>query len=809
MTNTPPTDRRDFFDPDALETTFPDYADQVQFTQTQPAKPGEYVDPSDVLPDALAEKLNESLYSHQAAALTALKNGENVTVSTPASSGKTWIYTLYYALLKHRNPDARALFLYPTRRLMADRRPTVNDLLQQIGVDARVELYDGDRDSTRRKHIREKSDVIISDFAWVNEYLPEHVKWHEALSNCELIVINESHTYTGIHGMHIAWAIRRLRRVLEHYNADPQLVCTPTTIGNPGEHSTKLTGADFTVIDDDGSPNGQRNIVFWQPPLRDTDQGSGHAVPDDSAPRVRRHSGAEAGRVAAHLAMRDVQSLLFTSSRKETEIGAGRVTNSARSHPGNRDLQVEPYHAGLGKTTRRDVERRLKNGELDIGLTTTALEPWTDIGSVDATILSGYPGTRQSFWQQAGRSGRGNEDSLSVFVPRASTIDQYILNHPEFLLNNDIIENAVIDLENNHVFAKHVLSASNELPLTEDDAQLFGPLPRLERAIGMWRATGKIVGALDHGAYYSGPPHPQSSISLYAASDDKYEIRCLDGEIDIEPIDKLRAYRDYHPGAIFFHNGQQYCVENFIEDRSKPVVEVSESNTNVYTTMIPSREVLDLDESDQTELGGGVTLHAGKGTIKYKNAKYRTDPIDQQSEIPPGMKGTHSTGLDPIQYRTQMMWVTFPESFVEIISERVSEYLSGPRPDESGSMTAEEHTLVGGYHGVEHGIMKMAPLFLGIDSDEIAGVAFYEHPETDGPVILIHDSIHGGVGFSHSIYSRFAELASKIRFRVANCDCTDIGGCPSCIMDSECGNNNKPLHSEATLAVLDGLLDRV
>jgi DEAD/DEAH box helicase domain-containing protein len=808
MTNTPPTDYEDFLDQGTLEEFFPDYAGQVQSTLTKPSKPGEYVDPDKVLPDAFAEKLDVSLYSHQATALTALKNGGNVTVSTPPSSGKTWIYTLYYALLKQRNPDARALFLYPTGALRTDQERIVNDLFQQVGVDAKAELYDDNADSTRRKDMRENRDVIISDLAGINKFLSGHLKWYEAFSNCELIVIDKSHTYTGIHGMHAAWTVRRLLRVVEHYDADPQLVCTPAAIGNPTEHSTKLTGADFTVIDEDGSPHGQRNVVFWQPPLKDTGQGSDHAAPDDSVPKPRRPPKAEARRVAVHLGMKDVQSLLFTSSRKEAEIGSKQITELARSHPDSRDIQVEPYHAGLGKTTRRDVEKRLENRESDIVSTTSELKPWIDIGGVDATVISGYPGTRQSFWQQVGRSGREDGDSFSVFVPRQKTIDQFILNNPDYLLSDDM-EDASVKLSSNHDYAKHVLAASNELPLTEDDAQWFGPRPRLERAIGVWRDAGKMVGALDHGAHFSGSSSPQSYISLHDPSDEKYEVKCTDGEIDMEPIDKRRARRDYHPGATFLHSGQQYYVEKFIEDRSQPVVEVSEANENVYTTMVPGRKVFDLDESERTELDCGVALHAGKGTVEVQHTKYLIQPINQQSEIPQEVTGTQVTDLDPIKYRTQMMWVTFPESFVDIITEHVSEYLPAPRTDESESMTAEEQTLAGGYHGVEHGIMKMAPVELNVDSGDMAGVSFFEHPEKDGPVVLIRDPIHGGVGFSHSIYGEFGEIVSKMRDNVANCDCTHINGCPSCIMDSECGNNNQPLHKEATVAVLDAFIDTV
>jgi DEAD/DEAH box helicase domain-containing protein len=782
-----------------LERTFPEYEDQLRHVETVPAENGEYVEPRAVLDARLAASFGESigdLYTHQAAALRELAAGNNVCVSTSTSSGKTYVYALEIARRTLANPDATALLVYPTKALSRDQEGELNDFFDGLGLDISVRVYDGDTPGDRRKHIRETADVVITNFAGVNVYLAHHTRWHSFLSNCELLAIDESHTYTGVHGMHVAWTIRRLRRLLDHYGSDPQVVCTSATVGNPAEHSERLTGGPFAVVDEDGSPRGTRDIAFWKPPIDETALGDD---PDFEAFReAQTNPVREASSILAHLGLNGVQTLLFTRSRKNAELGAKYAGSAAGTHPRSGYLDVEPYHAGLGKETRRGTEHQFRTGQLDGVTSTNALELGIDIGSMDATILTGYPGTRQSFWQQVGRSGRGDGDALSVFVARADAIDQYILDNPGYVLG-DAIEDAVIGLENNPVYAQHVRCAAQEQPLTERDREWFDG-QRLDRAVEMWRDAGQLAGDLSRGVRYTGSPRPQSDISMYTASDIQFDVRCPDGEIDMEPVDRERAYRDHHEGALFLHDGAQYEVVEFEEEPPNPYISVQEVRTNEYTETISDKAVRDVSAEASQDLGDGYRLAWGTGTVEVHYTHFQRKEIRTGNVTMP----MQATGLPPIELDTQLVWVETPPS----LQETVLREITGEDP---ASLTESDVVDIfgGGLHGAEHGMIKLTPLELRMDKSDLGGLSTPQHPETGVPTWFIHDAVDGGLGFSERIYERAETIAERTRDRVAHCDCAGTGGCPACIMDSQCGNQNRHLHTDATVTVLDRLVDRL
>ncbi len=784
---------------DGLQQTFPEYDDQLQHTETIPADAGAYVAPNDALSEELAASVRETvgeLYTHQATALDRLAAGANVCVATSTSSGKTYVYALQIARNHLADPASTALLVYPTKALSRDQEQELNTFFNDLGIDISVRVYDGDTPQNRRKHIRETADVIITNFAGVNTYLAHHTRWRSFLTGCALLVIDESHTYTGVHGMHVAWTIRRLRRLLKHYGSDPQLVCTSATIGNPEEHSRRLTGESFTVVNEDGSPRGPREIAFWEPPVDevglDSDAGFEEYMAAQTNP-VR-----EAGALLAHLGASGYQTLAFTRSRKNTELGAKYATAAARDQPRTEYVDVEPYHAGLGKETRRGTEHQFKTAQLD-GLTSTnALELGIDIGSVDATVLTGYPGTRQSFWQQIGRSGRGTAAALSVFIARADAIDQYILEHPEYVLG-DAIEDAVIGLENNPVYAQHILCAAHEQPLTETDREWFDD-DRLDRAVEMWTDAGKLAGDLSRSVRYTGSPRPQSDVSMYATSTTQFAVRCSNGEIDMEPIERERAYRDHHAGALFLHDGAQYEVVEFNEDVPYPYITVQEVRTNEYTDTISEKTVRDLVPEATRELGAGYRLAWGTGTVRIHYTQYQRKSIKRSNATAP----LQPTGLDPIELRTHLVWIELPSSLRNDVLQNIAS--SDPPAVSEGAVM---EIFGGGLHGAEHGMIKLTPLVFRMDSSDLGGLSTPLHEETGVPTVFIHDAIEGGLGFSKRLYHHIKTIAERTRERVANCSCTGTNGCPACIMDAQCGNRNQYLHTEATVMVLDRLLEQV
>lgn len=782
-----------------LEGTFPEYGGQLEHAETVPAAAGEYVDPHAVLRGELAVPFSEvigELFTHQARALERLAADENVCVATSTSSGKTYVYALQIARNHLANPESTALLVYPTKALSRDQEQELTAFFNELGLDLSVRVYDGDTPRDRRKRIRETADVVITNFAGVNVYLGTHTRWRSFLANCDLLAIDESHTYTGVQGMHVAWTIRRLRRVLDQYDSDPQLVCTSATIGNPAEHSERLTGRAFAVVDEDGSPRGKRDVAFWKPPV-DEEAIDADAEFEDFR-RAQTNPVREAGSVLAHLGVSGVQTLMFVRSRKSAELGAKYAADAASRHPRSEadSLTVEPYHAGLGKETRRGTEYRFKSRQLEGVTSTNALELGIDIGSMDATILTGYPGTRQSFWQQVGRSGRGETDALSVFVARADAIDQYVLEHPEYVLG-DAIEDAVIGLENNPVYAQHVLCAAHERPLTDADREWFDG-ERLERAVEMWTDAGKLAGDLSRSVRYTGPPRPQSSISMYATSDVQFDVRCSDGEIDMEPIDRERAYRDHHEGALFLHGGAQYEVCEFEESGPNPYIGVREVRTNEYTETSSEKAVRNLDAKATRDLGDGYRLSWGTGTVEIHYTHYQRKEIRTNEASTP----LRSTGLPPIELDTELVWLETPPSLQDEVLEETGVDPTAVTPGEV------METFGGGLHGAEHGMIKLTPLELRMDTSDLGGLSTPAHEETGVPTWFVHDAVDGGLGFSKRIYGRFETIARRARDRIAQCDCRGTGGCPACIMDSQCGNQNRYLHTDATVLVLDRVLER-
>ncbi|SEH56254.1 DEAD/DEAH box helicase domain-containing protein [Halopenitus malekzadehii] len=782
-----------------LERTFPQYEGQLQHAESVSAQAGAYVDPHEVLGAGLADSISESvgdLYTHQASALRHLADGDDVCVATSTSSGKTYVYALQIARNYLADPDSTALLVYPTKALSRDQEQELNEFFSTLGLNISVRVYDGDTPQNRRKQIRETADVIITNFVGINVYLAHHTRWHTFWANCDLLAIDESHTYTGVHGMHVAWTIRRLRRILEHYDSDPQIVCTSATIGNPSEHSRRLTGKSFTVVDEDGSPRGKRDIAFWKPPVDD-----GLLGPDadfEEFQQAQTNPVREASSVLAHLGLNGTQTLMFTRSRKNAELGAKYASNAASSHPNSGYLSVEPYHAGLGKETRRGTEYQFKSEQLDGVTSTNALELGIDIGSMDATILTGYPGTRQSFWQQIGRSGRGDSDALSVFVARADAIDQYILDDPAYVLG-DAIEDAVIGLENNPVYAQHILCAAQEHPLTAADREWFDG-DRLDRAVEMWIDAGKLAGDLSRSVRYTGSPRPQSDISMYTSSDIQFDVRCQDRDIDMEPIDRERAYRDHHEGALFLHNGVQYEVVDFVEDVPNPSITVEEVRTNEYTETISEKTVRNIDPEATRELGNGYQLSWGTGTVEIHYTHFRRKDINSGSATQP----LRPTGLPPIELNTQLMWIETPPSLQDDVLREIT-------GEDSSTLTDSDVMEVfgGGLHGAEHGMIKLTPLELRMDKSDLGGLSTIAHPETGVPTWFIHDAVEGGLGFTKRIFDQTATIAERTRERVSQCDCNGTSGCPACIMDSQCGNQNRFLHTDATLLVLDNLINQL
>ena len=840
-----------------------------------PAEPADTVPTSEVLRPELANSYPYDLFSHQADALNALKIGDNVAVTTSTSSGKTHIYGLQIArnLLdagvlnadgtraSEQNTASTALCVYPMKALTKDQQEALDELYDGLGLDIRVEVYDGDTTGNRRA-IREQADVILTNFAGLNVYLEHHDKWSRFYGALDLVAIDESHTYTGIEGMHVAWILRRMQRVADYWNGDPQYVLTSATIGNPNDHSEELINAPVTVIDNDGSPSGPRDVILWNPPPRDKTRDrtpnnesldiggtdTSDTVDDDQEfVSERVPASIEAPKVFNHLTSHDIRTLLFCESRKLTELSIQRAnkhrTNNSREYGQSTSGGREAYYAGLGRPTRHSREYQFKNGVLTGLATTSALELGIDIGSLDATVLMGYPGQRQSFWQRIGRAGREASRSLAVLVGDHRTLDQYILSHPEYLLENDV-EDAVVDTSNNSVFASHVLAASDEIALDGSDIDTFADEDRLRAAVKMWREAGFVDGYLDAAVHYAGPSRPQTRVNLYGTSDTDYRLQLagdvdrdewnLPNDLDLEAIEQNRAYRDYHEGAVRLHNGQQYEVVSVDEDRPQPIIELKPVNCSYYTRTRNSVNVLDA-ESEETREINGFTLHFGRGTVLVHHHSYDQLMIGNSEPKQQGIP----TETPPILMDTQLCWIEIPEDIETALSRKYQDYGTETGVDPESTEVAHLG-YIAGLHAAEHATIQTAPLELRVDKNDIGGLAtlvmntHYAHSEynditdsiddsfeaatraleqrtqqlggrtTSG--WFIYDGVEGGLGFARAIYENFEALAERARDQLRDCQCGQPNGCPACTFDENCGNDNKPLLRASAVDVLNQVL---
>ena len=873
MDDTHPIDGRELIERFPRHGLKPD-SERVSVVEIPP-RAAETVPVERVLPPALAEPYPNDLYSHQAAALSALSAGENVCVSTSTASGKTHVYALRIA----RNlldagviaPDgtqrsdpaegSTALCVYPMKALAKDQRDALEELYDTLGLDVRVRVYDGDTPTGSRREIRETADVILTNFQALNVYLEHHDRWSRFHSALDLVAIDESHTYTGVQGMHVAWILRRLRRVLEYWGGDPRYVLTSATIGNPAAHSAELLGESVTVVDDDGSPRGPRDVVLWNPPPTDravddgsdpiaeaaSGRGTDTAGTDGEEPVTARvPASVEAPRLFGHLTASGVESLLFCPSRKLTELSVRRADEHVRTDPrtyGSGTAPIEPYHAGLGKRTRHDRERAFKTGDVAGLATTSALELGIDIGSLEATVLMGYPGQRQSFRQRIGRAGRGTERSLAVMVADHRTLDQYVVSNPEYLLETDA-EDAVVDVSNDAVFARHLLCAADEIAIDAADLDAFADGDRLERAIEMWRRAGRLEGHPDSAVHYVGPRRPQSRIDIYGTDGTEFAIELADGvdraewnlpeELDLEAVGQNRAYRDYHEGAVRLHGGQQFEVVDVNENRPQPTIELDPVDVGYYTRTRSDVTVMDA-ESERSRTVNGFELHFGHGTVLVHHHAYdRVSIADSETEsagIP--------TGTPPVSMETQLCWVVVPDRIESTLTRAYREYgvETGVDPDNADP---PHLGYVAGLHAAEHATIQTAPLELRVDKGDLGGLAtlaldtHYAHHEleplaesaddslaaaehalrrrgreleaTPSSGWFIYDGVEGGLGFARAIYDSFESLAERARDQLRDCECGRPNGCPACTFDENCGNDNRPLLRASAVDVLDLLL---
>jgi DEAD/DEAH box helicase domain-containing protein len=737
-----------------LLDTNPVYRKRVVHRQVTLPAEARFGDPRTPLPPSLQAYLDMKtirLYSHQCDAIDRIRDGKNVIITTPTASGKTLAFNLPVFERLERAPAARALYLYPTKALSNDQLATLDGMASFTGIPAHPAIYDGDTPQSKRAAIRDHARIIVSNPHELHQVLPWHTKWRPFLSGLQFIIIDEAHRYRGIFGSHIAFLIRRLLRLCRFYGSHPQFILSTATIANPLGFAANLTGQQFDLIDDDGSPCGRKTFVLYNP------------FPDGIGERSAQQ---ETKDLLVSCVREDLQTLCFTGSRKMAELVALWARDDARHTSFRLAESIASYRAGYLPEERRALERQLKEGRMRGLVSTNALELGIDIGSLDAVIISGFPGTMMSTRQQAGRAGRNGTESLAVLVAMANPLDQYFMNHPDRFFSRSC-EHAIVDTRNPYIVAGHLLCAAAELPVNENtDTVFFGEaLPSLLADI----ATHDLVRKTARGWVYAGRGRAADAVRLDGVCGPTFRIVCK-GKL-LETMDRGQAFREAHKGAIMLHQGVTYVVNEM--DLETHTVRVSETDLDYYTQ--PLKEVsLTVIETIDNRLVQGMRCAFGEVEVTERITGYKLKRKDT-------IIGVEPLALPPLTFRTKAFWI--------IPSDHVGE-----------SVTAAGLDFAGGLHGAEHAIIALMPLHVMCDRWDIGGLSspvFGDHGE---PVVFVYDACEGGIGLAEKAYEVLPALLASAHELVRDCTCGK--GCPSCIYSPKCGNDNQPLDKDAAVLIL-------
>lgn len=746
-----------------------DYDGQIVHTERIPereAVPGETDAP---LPKKLAACLRERgllpLYRHQAAAVNLAAGGRNVIVATPSASGKTLCYNIPVAGALLTRKAATALYLFPTKALAQDQSRSLRELLYPEFIQLRdFATFDGDTPVEERGEIRKRARLVLSNPDMLHlGILPNHQNWARFLRHLNFVILDETHVYRGVFGSHLAGIIRRLRRLCAHYGSEPQFICCSATIANPADHAENLTGLPFSVVDDDGSPYGGKDFVFWNPPLVDKVRGR------------RRSANAEAAGLTAKSVKSGLRTLTFARSRRLTELIHLYVRDKLADYDRGLAQRIKPYRAGYLAADRRKTERELADGQLLAVVATNALELGIDIGHLEATVLTGYPGSIASAWQQAGRSGRRQSRSLSVLIGLENPLDQYYMHHPETFFGRSF-ENAIINPDNRYIVRAHLICAAWELPLAEADESYFGAafrpeLDGLEQSGIMRRRRRR---------WYLAPSiaYPAPAISIRSSSGEQFSLVDADSGTLLETSDYSTAFFQLYKGAIYLHQGDTYLITE--SNLAAKTARGKLSEANYYTE---ARDLTDLHVTRtlQEKTVGGVKVYLGEVDVSTVVLGYR-----KKMQFSEEIIGEEPLDLPPWEFPTVALWFDLPAAAMEEIRRT-------------------EMDIAGGLHGAEHAAIAMLPMFALCDRNDIGGVSTPLHPDTGRAQIFIYDAYPGGIGIAEKGYELITSLWRETLKVISDCPCAE--GCPGCIQSPKCGNNNIPLDKEAARRLLKGLLE--
>jgi DEAD/DEAH box helicase domain-containing protein len=746
--------------------------DGIVHIATLPGQPAEHAGLADPLPEPLAAALRtlgiDRPYTHQAAAIDAVRRGEDVLTVTPTASGKSLVYLVPTFEAALSRPGSRSLYLFPYKALAQDQLQGIEALSAAVarhggvvplgdglpgsGRPVTAAIYDGDTPDTRRRLIKsDPPDILITNPDMLHlGILAHHDAWRTFFENLDFVVIDELHIYRGIFGSHLHHILKRLQRIAAFYGRRPRFIASSATVARPDRLGASLVGRPFTVVETSGAPRAPRYLVFLNP---------------SSSPYTA------ATTLFAWALDAGFRAIAFTKARTVTELMHSWLLSSAPRWRG----QVSAYRSGYLPEERRDIEARLFRGELRGVISTSALELGVDIGGLDVCLLVGYPGSIVSSWQRIGRVGREDRPALTVIIAMPDALDQYFMNHPDQFLSRGF-EEVVFDPENPVVTRAHLVCAGAELPLDERDRALYGEANFAQ--IATLERDGALARDAEGQRWFTLRRRPQRDVNLrstgstYAIHDEKA------GRI-IGSIDGVRAFHETHTGAIYLHHAQQYLVRRLEVETRRVIVEPVD--VEYYTQVRAEKETAILEVLEERSAG---PLHASLGRLKVTEqiTGYEKRRLHGRDRL-----GIHDLTLPPLTFETVGLWLTIPDRLLDLVQER-------------------EGHFMGGLHAAEHAMISLFPILALCDRGDIGGISYTLHPQVGHPAIFIYDGHPGGIGLAARGFRKLEELIGRTADLLRACPCDD--GCPSCVQSPKCGNGNNPLDKETAAMTLEILIGR-
>lgn len=711
--------------------------EQAQNAETAPI-------PDSVVPEIasmLAKRGISALYTHQAESFSKVCDGKNVVVVTPTASGKTLCYNLPVLNSLFVEPGARAIYLFPTKALAEDQLHKLNAAVNASGSDLRTFTYDGDTPQDARKAIRERAQIVLTNPDMLHAgILPHHTKWAKLFENLRYFVVDELHYYRGVYGSHLANVLRRVRRICEFYGSKPQFICSSATIANPKELAEAVCEAPFDLVDRSGAPRGEKYFIFYNPPIVNRQLG------------IRRSYLHETRRIAVETIESGAQTLVFTNNRLATEVLLTYLKEACEQAPFPQE-SIRGYRGGYLPKERRQIERELRDGSIRGVVATNALELGIDIGSLDAVVMAGYPGTIASTWQRAGRAGRRNKTSLAVMVASSAPLDQYIVEHPEYFLGKPP-EEAHINSNNLEVMINHLKCAAFELPIRSDEK--FGPHETADMCQFLHEAG--YLHQSNGTWHWVSDTYPADAISLRAVTSDNFVVVDIthDNEV-IAEVSFPAALTGLHEKAIYLHDARQYQVEKLDYENRK--VYVRRVNCEYFTDAIDYTQVKVLEEFGSSDLKGGVRTVFGDVRVNTQVVGFKKIKFYTLENV-----GSGKLSMPEQEMHTTSFWLHFTEEFLSAFGDLT------PSERQSG-LNALGNVL----RAVGALLLMCDPrdLRVAVSEDVSQGQRKFE------PDLFLYDAYPGGIGQSEPLYRRVARLLTMASELIEKCGCE--AGCPSCV----------------------------